>query len=150
MKLKKSHLNIKNNHLIYLSIGSNVDNKLDNINLSLKYLRLNGNINILKISSIYNTEPMYYKNQDSFLNLVVKLNTSYAIHELLKFCKSIEAKLGRIFTQKKNRPRPIDLDILTYDDIIYSDDTITLPHPGIEERNFVLVPFNEIASNHII
>ena len=101
MKLKKSHLNIKNNHLIYLSIGSNVDNKLDNINLSLKYLRLNGNINILKISSIYNTEPMYYKNQDSFLNLVVKLNTLYGIHELLKFCKSIETKLGRIFTQKK-------------------------------------------------
>ena len=54
------------------------------------------------------------------------------------------------FTQKKNRPRPIDLDILTYDDIIYSDDTITLPHPRIEERNFVLVPLNEIASNHII
>ena len=149
-KLSKLFLDIKNNHIAYLSIGSNEGSRLSNIKLSLKLLEDDKLITITKKSNIYDSEPLYYLEQNHFLNLVAEIKTAYDIHGLLKKCKLIEKKMGRKQTLKKNYPRIIDLDILTYDDLIYSDDIITVPHNKINERNFVLIPFNEINPDFIL
>ena len=95
------------------------------------------------ISSVYETEPYGVKDQDDFLNVVVKINTEYSPVDLFSLLKSIEKVLGREKTIKWG-PREIDLDILFYNDLIYSDENLTIPHKGIAERDFVLTPLNEI------
>jgi len=144
------HLNIKNNHQTYLSIGSNIPDRLENIDYAINMIKEDNNFNIIKISSIYETEPLYYKEQNDFLNLVIKVCSSYKKHELLKKCKLIESQMGRDFKKDRYHERIIDIDILTYDKIIYKDKLLILPHPKINERKFVLVPFSEIASDYII
>ena len=148
--MEKYLLNTKNNHKVYLSIGSNIENKLDNLKTSLKYLTNDMKITLIKSSSIYNTDPLYYKKQSNFLNMVVEINTSYTLHQLLNSCKNIEYKMGRDFNAKKNHERIIDLDILTYNDFIYNDESISIPHPLIQERKFVLIPLVEITNDFII
>ena len=139
---------MKNNYISFLSIGSNIKDKFLNIERSLNCLT--EKVQLLKVSSIYVTEPMYYKEQADFLNMVVKISTSLNIVELLNFCKNIESNMGRKLTQYKNRERIIDVDILTYNDIIYSDKKVTIPHPKIHERKFVLIPWCEISPNYFL
>lgn len=98
---------------------------------------------ISALSSIYEAKPFGISEQDNYLNAVIKLKTSFELHDLFKFIKNIEVELGRKQTFKWG-PREIDLDLLFYDEVILKDENITIPHPGIHQRDFVLIPLQEI------
>ena len=133
--------------MAYLSIGSNIDDKEENLKKAIKSLRENPDIKVDGISSIYETEPMYEKNQDYFYNIVagVHLRESLGPFEFLGQLKKIEYIMGRKSSNMKNGPRIIDMDILFYDDLEIASDFLTIPHPKLLERNFVLIPLSEIS-----
>lgn len=134
---------------IYLGLGSNCDNRLWYIVQAIRLLDKSPNIEIGKISSIYETEPYGIKEQRDFLNSVVEIYTSFRPAKLLQFVKFIEMKLGRI-DRGKWQPREIDIDILAYQDLQLKLSWLTIPHKEIHKRRFVLLPFNEIARNFIV
>jgi 2-amino-4-hydroxy-6-hydroxymethyldihydropteridine diphosphokinase len=109
----------------------------------VKGMQISPDFKILKASSIYETKPFGVKNQDNFINAVIKVETNLDLHSLLKLAKNIEVETGRKETFKWG-PREIDIDILFFNDLIYSDEEITVPHKGIPERDFVLTPLCEI------
>jgi len=126
----------------YLSLGSNLSERKANIVSALKMVGQKARI--LKVSSLYETEPVGYKDQPWFLNCVCSVETGLSPQALLKFVKAIERKVGR----KRSRrfgPRLIDIDILLYDGLILDSPDLTIPHPRLPERAFVLVPLKEIA-----
>ena len=145
----KSHLHIKNS-FSFLSIGSNVGNLKTNIDKSVKLLNANKNITIQKISNYYLSEPLYYKNQNDFLNIVISISTNLSVDKLLKTCKSIELNMGRVIDAEKNYPRIIDIDILTYDHCIFNSEDLNIPHLKICERKFVLKPWCDIDPEFIL
>lgn len=126
----------------FIGIGSNIGDKEGNIRNAIKLMK--GKCKVLKTSSLYETEPVGYKWQDWFFNCAVEIETKLNPNELLEFLQSIERKLGRIKTIK-NGPRTIDLDILFYDDLIINEKNLTIPHPRLHGRLFVLEPLKEIA-----
>lgn len=101
---------------------------------------------MLKVSSLYETEPVDYKDQPWFLNLVCSVETDLPPQALLKLAKTIEKNLGRKLTRRFG-PRLIDIDILFYDDLVLDSPDLIIPHPRLAERAFVLVPLKEIAPN---
>lgn len=101
------------------------------------------NFKVLKASSVYETKPFGIKEQDNFLNAVIKVETNYSLHNLFIYVKKLEKQTGRTETYKWG-PREIDIDILLFNEMVYSDEQITVPHKGIPERDFVLVPLSEI------
>ena len=127
---------------VYLGLGSNLGNRQENILRALHLLEEAG-IPIQKRSTIIETDPIGGPIQGRFLNAVVKTETSYSPQTLLKKIKSIEKKLGRIKTIE-NGPRPIDIDILLYDDVEIKSEGLTIPHPRMFDRAFVLKPLKEI------
>jgi 2-amino-4-hydroxy-6-hydroxymethyldihydropteridine diphosphokinase len=135
---------------IFLSLGSNIGNKLQNLNNAINALEENDNINIVIKSDIYKTSPMYNLDQNDFYNMVIEITTKLSPSELLGMIKFIELKLGRQLSLKRNMPRLIDIDILTFNDIVLNTKTLTIPHGKLSERRFVLLPWEEIASNFYI
>jgi 2-amino-4-hydroxy-6-hydroxymethyldihydropteridine diphosphokinase len=133
-------------HVIYLSTGSNLGDRA--LNLRNAIASLIPEVHPLSQSSIYETEPWGYSDQPVFLNQVIKGSTILEPMELLKFLKEIEAFMGRQETFRFG-PRIIDLDILFYDDLILDTPKLTIPHPRIAERAFVLIPLAEIAPDLI-
>jgi len=127
----------------YLSIGSNLGNREENCEKAISFLEQNG-IKVTKRSSLYETEPWGVKNQPKFINMAVEVETYLEPQELLKTIKKIEAELGRRSNIRWG-PRVIDLDILFYDNLIINTPELTIPHPAIIEREFVLKPLSEIA-----
>ena len=127
---------------VYLGLGANLGDRMENIRRALALL--SGQVPIEKLSSIYETEPWGYAEQPRFLNAVCRGLTSLPPLALLSLAKQIELTLGRspAFT---NAPRPIDIDILLYADLVVKSPELTIPHPGLAERAFVLVPLVEIA-----
>ena len=99
------------------------------------------------MSSLYETSPMYNLEQDDFINCVIEVETSLKPLELLEETQSIEKKMGRQNFSERNQPRKIDIDILTYNDEIINDENLKIPHPGIHDRKFVLVPLFELKGN---
>jgi len=99
---------------------------------------------LVAMSSVYETEPMYLEDQDWFLNCVLVVETDADPDTLLGWLKETERKMGRDEHAARNAPREIDLDILFYGDAVVSGPTLQVPHPGIAERAFVLVPLNEV------
>lgn len=134
---------------IYLGLGSNIGNKIENIIVSVDKLKSNSEITFVALSSFYETEPREYLNQDNFINAVVKLQTTFSAIELYKIIKNIETEMGRK-TTFQNGPRLIDIDILLYGDEIINTNGILIPHTKIGERKFVLIPFAEIDNSVII
>lgn len=108
----------------------------------------NPNCGVVSISSIYETVPYGEIPQSEFFNAVIKIHTSFELKGLFYFLKSVENQVGRQLTTKWG-PREIDLDILFFNDLIYSDEEITIPHKDMLNRDFVLVPLNEIAADLI-
>ena len=108
-----------------------------------KSIKKTGYCKIVKFSSIYETKPFGEKDQPNFLNAVAKIETSLSVQELFTFIKNIEKKLGRKDTYKWG-PREIDLDLLFFNEIVFSNENLTVPHPGISQRDFVLTPLKEI------
>jgi 2-amino-4-hydroxy-6-hydroxymethyldihydropteridine diphosphokinase len=132
---------------IFLSLGSNLGDTEANIREALRLL--SEKVRITEISSYYETEPVGYKAQPWFLNIAVEGTTSLFSEELLQFTQSIEQKMKRVKTIV-NGPRIIDIDILLYNDEMIMTQTLTIPHPRMLERAFVLVPLYEIAPGLII
>ena len=130
--------------LSYLAIGSNLGNKLENIEKT-KFELLKYKIKILKSSSNFISESWPDLSKPSYINTVIEINTNYTPLELLKICNLIEKKLGRK-RSIKNAPRLCDIDIIDYDQKILNLDggSLTLPHPRMCRRNFVLLPLFEI------
>lgn len=126
---------------VYLGLGSNLGNKSSNIKKAINNIKKKLKIN--KISPLYKTEPVGYKNQDWFLNCVVEAETKIKPLALLKFLKSIEKKLKRVDTIRYG-PRTIDIDILFYGDEIVKTKKLIVPHPRMHKRLFVLEPLSKI------
>ena len=127
---------------VYLGLGSNMGNRQDNLDRALNFL--SQRLRVEKISTIYDTEPIGNINQPHFLNLVCQVYSRLSPMELLALAKGIELKLGRA-VGKANAPRPIDIDILLYNDQVIETPELVIPHPRLTERAFVLVPLAEIA-----
>jgi len=127
----------------YIAIGSNLGDRIANTNGAIKLLRSNRNIKVEKISSLMETDPQGGPPQSKFLNQVLKIKTSLSAQKLLEAIRVIEDKLGRI-RSIKNGPRTIDLDILLYGDKEIRNAQLTVPHPRMFERSFVVIPLLEI------
>ena len=127
--------------MIYIGIGSNLGNRIENITKAKYFLDLNG-INITKSSSYYETLSWPDPNKPKFINIVIQSNTKASPEKLLKIFKSIEKKLGRK-KKSKNSPRTCDIDIISYNQKILTGN-ITIPHKRMHRRNFVLIPLFEI------
>ncbi len=128
--------------IAFLGLGSNLGHRETNITSALKMLGKEARI--LKVSALYETEPVGYKDQPWFLNCACAVETDLSPQALLKLAKTIEKKLGRKPTHRFG-PRLIDIDILFYDDLILDSPDLTIPHPRLAERAFVLLPLREIA-----
>ncbi len=129
-------------HLIYLALGSNLEDRQANLRQAL--MSLAPGVEVLERSPIYETEPWGYQDQPRYLNQVVSGTTRLAPLALLQHLKSIEVSLGRTPSFRYG-PRLIDLDILFYDDLVLESDELTIPHPRLTERAFVLVPLGDLA-----
>jgi 2-amino-4-hydroxy-6-hydroxymethyldihydropteridine diphosphokinase len=128
---------------VYLSLGSNVGSKRENIKKALRLLDNDKNIEVAHTSSLYETKPWGYIDQPNFYNCVSQINTNYEPIELLCLIKSIETKMGKI-KSKKWGPRIIDIDIILFENIILNNDDLIIPHPWMEKRAFVLFPLMEL------
>lgn len=126
---------------VYLGVGSNLGNRLQNLREALQ--RCETHLHITRVSSIYDTAPWGISAQPRFLNIVAQGETALQPHALLAFVKTIEAEMGRASTARYG-PRVIDLDILLYDDLIFHDAKLQIPHPRLAERRFVLTPLAEL------
>lgn len=133
-------------HHLFLATGSNLGDRQHNLHSALQAIRRIAEVE--KISSIYETEPWGYTDQPAFLNQVIAATTPLSPFEVLNSIKSMEGEIGRTPTFRYG-PRVIDIDILLYDDLIVDDDRLTLPHPRMTERAFVMVPLDEIAPQHL-
>jgi GTP cyclohydrolase-4 len=129
---------------VYLSVGANLGDRQANILQALQYLQ--GRASIMKVSSFFETEPVGYLDQPKFRNIACELETELAPQDLLRFLKMIEKRMGRM-ESFRDAPRPIDMDILFYDDLVSKTPELILPHPRLHERAFVLAPLVEIAPN---
>lgn len=132
-----------------LGIGTNIGNRLENIENVYSSLSLLPNTKIIKKSSVYETEPWGYEQQDRFLNCAVLIETELSPNALLGACLGIEAALGRV-RKFKNGPRIIDIDVLLLENIELSTDELTVPHKFIRQRDFVLVPLHDLAPENKI
>lgn len=143
----------------FLSLGCNVplvaevgeerEGKIAMLNQAITELCSLPDSQIVDISGFYESEPAYYLDQDTFINAVVELRTGLAPVELLKYLHAIENSLGRV-REIENGPRTCDLDILDYQLYVTDNDVLTLPHPRLLERDFVVRPFRELQPNHIL
>lgn len=130
----------------YLGLGSNIGDRKQQL---LKAIDLIGNIKGIKVtkqSSIYETAPIGYTDRPNFLNLCLEIETELSPQQLLKHCLDIEQQLHRV-REIRWGPRTLDIDILLYSDNIIETDNLSIPHPRMQERAFVLIPLNDIASD---
>ena len=136
--------------IAFLGIGSNLGDKKRNIELAKSKLEKN-NITITKVSKNYETLSWPDKKKPKFVNIVLKIKTSLSPKDLMKKCLYIEKELGRL-RNNKNEPRTCDIDIIDYDKKIVKgakSQSLTIPHPKMHKRNFVLLPLFEIAKTWI-
>ena len=135
----------KAKHTAYRSVGSNLRRKLSNCRRGIDALTRHDSCRLIDQSPIYQTEPVDYKDQDWFVNYVVKIETTLDPFSLLDILKSIERSAGRARDGVRFGPRVLDLDIILYDAIILDSSNLVIPHPRMYRRRFVLVPLAEIA-----
>jgi 2-amino-4-hydroxy-6-hydroxymethyldihydropteridine diphosphokinase len=128
--------------IAYIGLGSNIGDKKE---ACLKALELLGSaVRVRKVSSFYCTEPVGYHDQEDFINAVAEVETALSPHQLLTACRAVEDKLGRRRSVRWG-PRVIDLDILLFGDSVIETAALSIPHPLLQSRGFVLVPLCEIA-----
>ena len=133
--------------IAYLGIGSNVGDRLAFCRRAVDELRSADGIEVLDVSSLYETSPVGGPPQRSFINLVVKIDTSLEPRALLETTQGIETKLGREPSDIHWGPRVVDLDILTFGDEKVSEPDLEIPHPRLVQRRFMLVPLLEIDAD---
>jgi 2-amino-4-hydroxy-6-hydroxymethyldihydropteridine diphosphokinase len=130
---------------IYLSLGSNLGPRAENLRKALERLASEG-VEVLRVSSFYKTEPVEFRAQPWFLNCVAEAATDLMPMKLLKSLQNIERVLGRRSAVPKG-PRPIDIDILLYENVVVRTAALTIPHERMEERRFVLIPLRELNAH---
>ena len=130
-------------NLAYLSLGSNVGDRENHLREAIQRLETNGRI--VSVSSFYETEPVECTDQAWFLNCAIALETNASPEALLESILPIEKEMGRQRVRRKG-PRTIDIDIVLFDDAILDSPELTIPHPAMQQRRFVLQPLAEIAS----
>lgn len=147
-------------YVAFVAVGSNLGDRFQNIRKALQLLEADNNVRLTQTSFLYETKPMYVTDQPAFLNGAVELRTDLDPLLLLDSIKKVEAQLGRDFTTIRNGPRPVDLDILTYAEldsdgnayksIVMDTKDLIIPHTRIQERDFVLIPFIDIAPQDFV
>jgi len=133
----------------YLSLGSNIGDKKNNLDEAVKLIKSNSYISDVIVSEFYETAPVGYLEQDVFMNIAVEINTTLDSYKLLDFCHEIEETLKRKRIIRWG-PRTIDVDILLFDEIISDDERLTIPHPRMTERAFVIVPLYDLSQELVI
>lgn len=134
-----------NSHIAYLSLGSNLGDRHATMQSAILLLDSQAG-SVDRVSSAIETEPWGFESANKFLNMCVRIITTLSPEQLLATTKDIELQLGRT-TKSVNgqyHDRPIDIDILTYDDLRINTPSLTLPHPHMHERDFVMIPLREI------
>lgn len=129
----------------YLSLGSNLGDRIAKIRSALEELARAG-IEISRVSSLYKTEPVEFRVQPWFVNCVAEVSTELLPLQLLRTVQAVERHLGRRPTRTPKGPRPIDIDILLYENVVLRSSELTVPHERLSERRFVLVPLRELAA----
>ncbi len=134
---------------VILSLGSNLPDRKENLLYALK--KIDENVGkILKISSIYQTDPWGFEAENRFLNMAIMVDTNFSPHGLIKQLNSIEKNAGRTKkTSTHYESRPLDIDIIFYDEEIYYDKDLQIPHKHAHKRKFVLIPIAEICPNFV-
>ena len=136
---------------IYLGLGSNIDVRYQNLKNGIMLLKKHPHIWVTDQSHVYQSPAMYNIDQDDFFNMVIKVETNLTPLELLKEIQAIELKAGR---KKRNNkeymPRSLDIDILVFGNLLIHSHLLEIPHPGIQERKFVLKPWNDISPDFLV
>ncbi len=130
-------------NIAYLSLGSNMGNRVQYLQKAIEGLCATNQVHLLNFSSLYETDPVGFIDQANFLNMVIEVVTDLSPIELLELCLSVEKELGRERIVRWG-PRTIDLDILLYNQENIKTEKLTVPHPRMKERAFVLIPLAEI------
>ena len=136
------------NHRVFLSIGSNLGNRLEFLQRGVDMLGAIEGVSIAAVSSVYETEPVGNKNQPPYLNAALELRCSLAPDELVAQLKAAERTIGRSSSERWG-PREIDLDLVYYADVVTVAPGLAVPHPEAERRKFVLVPIAELSPTFI-
>lgn|SRR5699024_1313700 len=135
--------------IAYIALGTNIEPRESYLTGALEKVTAHEEIKIKNISSIYETDPVGFTDQADFLNMIIEVETTLSPFDLLAYCQEVENRLGR---EREIRfgPRTIDLDILLYGEETVETEELTVPHPRMHERAFVLVPLAELAPNYVI
>ena len=127
--------------IIFLALGSNIENRKQHVETAITLLR--EKVYDITVAPLYETKPRYFENQQNFLNTVLSGYTDLKPWELLQFTKTVQQEVGRV-ERFRNGPREIDIDVLFYDNKVYIDEELEIPHPRLQERDFVLQPLADI------
>ena len=130
---------------VYIGLGGNLGGPGKSIRGALDKMEAEGLCRVLQVSSFYSTEPVGIKDQPWFINAAAIIETDFSPAELIKAFARIERDFGRPEERIKNGPRPLDIDILLWEDRVIKDNGLVIPHPGMRKRRFVLEPLSEIA-----
>jgi 2-amino-4-hydroxy-6-hydroxymethyldihydropteridine diphosphokinase len=133
-------------HTVFLGLGSNLGNPEETCLQAIELVRNHPDIQVDRMSSLYRTEPMGVTEQSWFVNAVMECSTPLSVEALLETTLQIERAFGRVRMERWG-PRTLDLDILFYDDLHLVSEQLTVPHPRLHQRRFVLVPLAELAPN---
>lgn len=134
---------------VFIGIGSNLGDRLATISRAVGALAGTDRVRVLQLAPIYETEPVGGPPQDKFLNTVVEVETSLTPQQLLRQLQRVERELGRTPSAARWGPREIDLDILFYDDAVVREPSLTIPHPELHRRRFVLEPLAQLAPDAV-
>ena len=127
----------------YLGLGSNLGDRLGNLQRAVDLLAAGDGVTVVRSSRVYETEPVGGPPQPDYLNAVIAVETALSARELLRTCMGVEVELGRVRDERWG-PRTIDVDVLTYGDERIDEPDLTVPHPRMHERGFVLLPLGEL------
>ncbi len=144
-------------HQVYLGLGSNLGDRRQNLNRAIRLIGERVGT-VLRQSSFIETEPWGFESEHTFLNAVILCETDKTPREVLQLTQQIERDMGRrkktlssllipLFAYKRYSDRPIDIDILMYDDLTVDEPDLKIPHPLMHERDFVMIPLKEITDN---
>jgi 2-amino-4-hydroxy-6-hydroxymethyldihydropteridine diphosphokinase len=133
----------------YVGLGANLGDRLANLQRAVDLLAEVPGVAVVRSSRVYETEPVGGPDQPEYLNAVVEIRTDLSANGVLEACLGVEARMGRVRTERWG-PRPIDLDILTYDDRTIDEPDLVVPHPRMHERGFVLVPLAELDTDPML
>ncbi|MDW7651368.1 MAG: 2-amino-4-hydroxy-6-hydroxymethyldihydropteridine diphosphokinase [Bacillota bacterium] len=133
----------------FLGLGSNMGDRQKELDFAIGRLREHPQITLVRAADYLETDPVGYLDQDKFLNSAAEIETSLSPYQLLAVLQKIEHDAGRIRTIRWG-PRTLDIDILLYEDLVLDDPDLTIPHPRMREREFVLLPLSEIAPDAVV